>query len=121
MQYIPRIGNGLVWTVSVDDGNILCDAVGDIALEIVLGEKYALGVASDAMAHVLYSIKREREKTTRIRIHVENIYIYSNGVCSTRAGATTTITASLLCPYGIRQLLVYSKFTATRVRICSAT
>lgn len=30
----PRIGNGLVWTVSFVDGNILCDAVGDIALEL---------------------------------------------------------------------------------------
>lgn len=33
----PRIGNGLVWTVSLVDGNILCDAVGDIALELGCG------------------------------------------------------------------------------------
>lgn len=79
IKYIPRIGNGLVWTVSVDDGNILCDAVGDIALEIVLDEKYALGVASDAMVHVLYSIKKERDikKRTRIWIHVKKkIFLY---------------------------------------------
>lgn len=31
--HLPRIGNGFVWT-DVDDGNILFDAVGDIALEI---------------------------------------------------------------------------------------
>lgn len=34
---LPRIGNGLVWTVSFVDGNILCDAVGDIALELGCG------------------------------------------------------------------------------------
>lgn len=32
----PRIGNGLVWTVSVVEGNILFEAVGDIALEFSL-------------------------------------------------------------------------------------
>lgn len=35
MNILPRIGNGLVWTVSVD-GNILFDAVGDIALALAL-------------------------------------------------------------------------------------
>lgn len=34
-KHSPRIGNGFVWTVSVVEGNILCDAVGDIALELV--------------------------------------------------------------------------------------
>lgn len=33
-KHSPRIGNGFVWTVSVVEGNILCDAVGDIALEL---------------------------------------------------------------------------------------
>lgn len=34
-KFLPRIGNGLVWTVSVD-GNILFEAVGDIALALEL-------------------------------------------------------------------------------------
>lgn len=33
---LPRIGNGFVWTVSVVDGTILCEAVGDIALALEL-------------------------------------------------------------------------------------
>lgn len=48
------MGNGLVWTVSVDDGNILCDAVGDIALALVFGEIFARVVVSDTVdKHVL--------------------------------------------------------------------
>lgn len=30
------MGNGFVWTVSVVDGNIRCEAVGDIALTLDL-------------------------------------------------------------------------------------
>lgn len=33
---LPRIGNGFVWTVSVVDGTIRCEAVGDIALTLEL-------------------------------------------------------------------------------------
>lgn len=33
---LPRIGNGFVWTVSVVEGTILCEAVGDIALALEL-------------------------------------------------------------------------------------
>lgn len=47
-NYEPRIGNGLVWTVSVDAGNILCDAVGDISIGILLVKVFAFAVASDA-------------------------------------------------------------------------
>lgn len=34
---LPRMGNGFVWTVSVVDGSIRCEAVGDIALALELG------------------------------------------------------------------------------------
>lgn len=33
---LPRIGNGFVWTVSVVEGTILFEAVGDIALALEL-------------------------------------------------------------------------------------
>lgn len=55
---LPRIGNGFVWTVSVVDGSIRCEAVGDIARTLELDGRMNISSVdslSDTLEYNMYT------------------------------------------------------------------